>query len=357
MKFYETSFDDYIKNVQKFNLHPELTDVWNRLPRKLSDFPNMIFYGPAGVGKYSQLLYCIQRYSNNRLKMDKKISAQLNKQTYIYHISDIHYEVDMGLLGCNSKLLWHEIFTQIVDIISVKQDKVGIIVCKNFHNCHNELLEIFYSYMQQYNSALYSNILIKFILVSEHLGFIPNTILNTCYKMRIARPSAALYHDLLRICYNVPHEIACGDLPRVEDISNIKEYISQKMAMAGITPTYDTSLLRDEYFIPEKSFHIICDNIIRQILDHKKLSFATFRDSIYDIFIYNLDVTECVWYITTEIIRNPKVAICAESIARIMSKSYSFLQYFNNNYRPIYHLESFFIYIIIQISGGAEYNG
>ena len=69
----------------------------------------------------------------------------------------------MSLLGCNSKTLWHEIFFQLVDIISVKQNKIGIIVCKNFHTINSELLEIFYSYMQQYNMKN-SNILIKFIM-------------------------------------------------------------------------------------------------------------------------------------------------------------------------------------------------
>ena len=65
---------------------------------------------------------------------------QNEKYTYQYHISDIHYEIDISLLGCNSKLIWHEIVQQIVDIVSVKSDKIGIVVCKNFHLIHTELL-------------------------------------------------------------------------------------------------------------------------------------------------------------------------------------------------------------------------
>ena len=82
-----------------------------------------------------------------------------NKCIYYLKISDIHYEIDMSLLGCNSKLLWHEIYNQIIDIITAKPNKQGIILCKYFHEIHNELLEIFYSYMQTlYNSNININL-------------------------------------------------------------------------------------------------------------------------------------------------------------------------------------------------------
>ena len=57
----------------------------------------------------------------------------------------------MALLGCNAKLLWNDIFNHIIDIISTSKHKKGIIVCKNFHEIHSELLEIFYSYMQTFH--------------------------------------------------------------------------------------------------------------------------------------------------------------------------------------------------------------
>ena len=163
MKYYETSFDEYIQSVEKYNLHPEFEPIYNSLPNRLINFENLIIYGPSGTGKYSQILYMLKKYSPSQLKYDKRITATTDKQTYIYHISDIHYEVDMSLLGCNSKTLWSEIFFQIVDILSVKPEKIGVILCKNFHLIHSELLESFYSYMQQYNHSN-SHISIKFVL-------------------------------------------------------------------------------------------------------------------------------------------------------------------------------------------------
>ena len=175
MKFYETHYEDYLQSLQHFNLHPELTPHFSKFPKQLSNLTNLIFYGPSGVGKYTQMLNAIQRYSPSGLSYDKKICMQNDKYNYQYRISDIHYEVDMSLLGCNSKILWHEIIQQIVDIVAVKPEKIGIVVCKSFHWIHSELLEIFYSYIQEYSNK-FSNIQLRFVIMTEHISFIPNYI-------------------------------------------------------------------------------------------------------------------------------------------------------------------------------------
>ena len=52
--------------------------------------------------------------------MKKKITLTYNKSLFYFKISDIHYEIDMSLLGCNDKQLWFDIYNQITDIISAK---------------------------------------------------------------------------------------------------------------------------------------------------------------------------------------------------------------------------------------------
>ena len=66
----------------------------------------------------------------------------------MFKVSDIHFEIDMELLGCNSKVLFNNLFYHIIEIISMRQSKFGIILCKNFHKIHSELLDIFFTYMQ-----------------------------------------------------------------------------------------------------------------------------------------------------------------------------------------------------------------
>ena len=60
MKFYETSFEEYIHSVENYNLHLELNRTINMFPSNVSKFGNLIVYGPPGVGKYSQVLNIIK---------------------------------------------------------------------------------------------------------------------------------------------------------------------------------------------------------------------------------------------------------------------------------------------------------
>jgi hypothetical protein len=310
MKFHETHFEEYIN--AKENLHPKLEKIFNKFPKKIQELKNLIFYGPNGVGKYTQMLKSMRKYSPTDLKYEKKISVTYNKQQYFFKISDIHYEIDMSLLGCNSKLLWHEIYSQIVDIVSAKNEKSGIIVCKYFNEIHSELLDNFYSYMQK-NNAL--SIDLKYILITEELSFIPDNILNCCEVINIPRPTKTAYNKCLKNKLSI----------KVEQITNIKNLHS------SIT----------QLMMPHK---IICDKILDAMIRIEDTKFLKFRDLIYDIFIYNLDITDCVWYIISTLIQQNKIK--GENISQMLIKTYSFFQYYNNNYRPIYHLESYLFFIV-----------
>jgi hypothetical protein len=326
MKFLETHFEEYINSVQKTNLHPKLEKYYDKFPATIETLGNLIFYGPSGVGKYSQMLFSIKKYSHSDLKYEKKLSIVFNKDVYYFKISDIHYEIDMSLLGCNSKLLWHDIYQQIVDVISAKTEKTGIIVCKEFHSIHTELLENFYSYMQDNNVC---NINIKFILLTEEISFIPDNILNCCEVISLARPTKISY---AKSCKNkLPIEL------KVENITNIKHINANINANINLC---------NELMHPHK---IICEKILKDIVTVDSLKFLKFRDYLYDIFIYNLDITDCIWYIMETLILHGKIK--RKDISAVLLKTYSFLKYYNNNYRPIYHLEAYLFYLISIVHG------
>lgn len=319
MKFLESHFEEYIHEVENMNLHPKLEKIYNRFPDTLDNFGNLIFYGPSGVGKYSQMLYSIKKYSQTELKYEKKLSLTYDKKQYFFKISDIHYEVDMSLLGCNSKLLWHDIYQQIVDILSSKVNKTGIIVCKEFHHIHNELLENFFSYMQDNNSL---SVNIKYILLTEEISFMPDTIMNCCEIINIPRPTKISYTKCSR--------------QKISNDINIHHIINIKSLHTNI----------HDLMIPHK---IICDKILKEMIDINEIKFLKFRDLLYDIFIYNLNITECIWYILTVLIKGKHLR--EEYLSSILLKTYNFLKYYNNNYRPIYHLESYLFNIIRIIHG------
>ena len=91
-------------------------------------------------------------------------------------------------------------------------------------------------------------------------------------------------------------------------------------------------------------YKIICNKIISNMININDLQFLKFRDILYDIFIYNLDITDCIWYILSSLVQQNKIK--RECLSDIMIKTYCFFQYYNNNYRPIYHLENYLFYLI-----------
>jgi len=313
MKFHETSFEDYLLAHKKQPLHPNLVKLYKTLPKTLATFKNIILYGPPGVGKYTQMLELISRYSPSQLKYEKKISVTYNKNTYFFKISDIHYEIDLAILGCHSKLLWHDVYNQIVDIVMVKKDKVGIIVCKNFHEIHTELLECFYSYMQTIPNNKFS---LYFILLTEAVSFIPDNIVNCCKRIHVARPTRLQYNKLITTL-----ETCEG----VKDIKNIKH-------------------LHAAIKTPIQPYEVICNNIYTTLIKQEDFNFTTLREQLYDILVYNLNMDECVWLIIEKLINEHKIN--EDALVEALVKTYDFFKNYNNNYRPIYHLEKLVINLI-----------
>ena len=318
MKLFENSFDCYLKKIEDYNLHTKLENTYKKFPDDLSKMKNLIFYGPSGIGKYSQLLYAIKKYSPSNLKYEKKITINYNsKYEHVIKISDIHYEVDISLLGCNAKILWNEIFQHIMDIVLSKQVKNGIIVCKNFQNIHTELLDIFYSYMQKQING-HCNII--FCLLTNNISFLPNSILNISKIINISRPSKNSYNK----------------------VSKIKNYDNKKVI--------NIKQLTNNVYLDNSLDKQVCNNIvgfIKNINIKHKFKYSVLRDYLYDILIYNLDVYTCIWNIINSLIDDNLIK--KDNITYTINKTYKFLILYNNNYRPIYHLELFIVSLIKHI--------
>ena len=59
-------------------------------------------------------------------------------------------------------------------------------------------------------------------------------------------------------------------------------------------------------------------------------------------------MTECLWYILRHFIDNK--ILSKTDISEILMDTFLFLKYYNNNYRPIYHLERIMFTIINKIN-------
>ena len=318
MKFLEANFIDYTQKSSLCNLHPEIKASFNGFTEENIYKSNIILYGPAGVGKYTQALNIIKKFSPTHLKYERKINFRFHKKfDYIFKISDIHFEVDMELLGCNAKILWNDIYNRILDIISARPNHKGIIICKNFHKIHSELLDNFYSYMQTID---HRNTVLSYILITEQISFLPNNILKRCTIFPVKRPTKKQYEKVLDIKVYT-------NLSQIQNIKNL--------------------LIKDNQLIsPNKK---ILAPIIDFIIHYETLHFLELRDHLYNIMIYHLDMTECIWEILMHILKHYQLE--QEKIYNILCELYKFLRYYNNNYRPIYHLEKFILYLCKEVNG------
>lgn len=317
MKHFSARFEDYIIECKKNNIHKELEQVTEYFSDNLKEQPNLIMYGPSGVGKYTQALNFIKRFSPSNLRFERKLNFTHNKKHYKFKVSDIHFEIDMQLLGCNAKVLFNEVYYHILDILSTRSNGGGIILCKNFNYINHELLEIFYSYME---SLQHKNLNVVFIILTEHVSFIPNNILDKCLVIPVKKCSKSIYG---RFISNHPIE----DINKITNVKNIQ---------SGITN------------LDNKNIYLSL-KIVEDIINYEKINYLVLREKLYNIFTYNLDLYECIYIIVNTLVE--KGYITKDKTEKIFIKMHKFLKLYNNNYRPIYHLESFVSYLCIVIHG------
>ena len=314
MKYGNALFVEYTKAINQNKPGTNDKKLKKEFPQRISELKNKVIHGPPGIGKYSTVLNNICKYSPSNLKYERKINIESGKKNFLIKLSDIHFEVDMELLGCNAKLIWDTIYKHILDIIATKPTLTGIIVCKNFHAIHGELLDNFYSYMQ---SIFYKNIKVIYILITENVCFIPYNILYNVDIITCSRPTKSEYSRYLK------HKI---DI-KLEDINNIKNIEFNK---------------RTIQYNKKK-----CDEIIKMFDSPLTDTFlSTLREALYELLIYNLNIEECIWYILNHYVREKKIS----KMENVMKKLGDFLKFYNNNYRPIYHLEVFFLYLYSSIN-------
>ena len=320
MKFLETKLEDYIRACEQENLHPEITTVFGTMSDSLRCQNNIILYGPPGVGKYTQALNYIKKFSPTQLKYERKMNVNFqNKKQYSFRISDVHFEIDMGLLGCNAKVLWNEIYTHILDILSARPSHEGIVMCKNFHKVHSELLDTFYSYMQ---TLEHIGINLAYIFITEQVSFLPSSVLERCQVVPVRRPTKGL----LSKCIGKK----VGKETDLRNMRNIK----------GLH-------LEDDRLNNPNA--VVVERIMYQLDNYKEMRFIALRDALYDIFIYQLELGDCLWEMIQSLIDTGRIT--PDSIVPLFYRLHTFYRYYNNNYRPIYHLEKFMLYLCSTIHG------
>jgi len=94
-----------------------------------------------------------------------------------------------------------------------------------------------------------------------------------------------------------------------------------------------------------KKFAIkLCDPIVDMIYS-KNIEYFLLRELLYNLLTYNLNIHQCFYYILNSLIN--REYITTKDIEIHMKDIFDIIKKYNNNYRTIYHLERFVMYLII----------
>ena len=296
------------------------------------NFANYIFYGPSCSYKYKNALKLLQHFSPSNLKYEKKLHIDLAKIDFYIKISDIHYEIDVENFIYNSKSSWNDIYSVIYNSIASSCNKKGYIVFRNFDKINYDLLELLYNYMQK---ELFSSLTIKYIIITESISFIPFKITNMCKVLYFSKLNKRTIYGLC----NKNNRQFLKYLSANNTNNDSTKQLYNKVNNPNIFSYLDISN-NLKYIENHKS---ICDTYI-ELITSSNYNIKNIRTLLYDILIYHLNCHECFYYIIKTLIQ--KNLILTNKISDLIFNSLIFFKNYNNNYRPIFHLESFTLYLI-----------
>jgi len=333
------NYIEIINENSNYNFNKELLQIINKSSKDNTDvsnnFNNYIFYGPPCSYKYKNALKLLQHFSPSNLKYEKKLHIELVKTNFYIKISDIHYEIDVENFIYNSKSSWNDIYTIIYNSIASSSSKKGYIVFRNFDKINYDLLDLLYNYMQK---ELFSSLTIKYIIITESISFIPYKITNMYKVLYFTKLNKKIIYGLCN--KNNKHFFKC--LTNNNNNNNNDDSIKQlcyKVNNPNIFSYLDIS--NNLKFIEHHKS--ICDTYI-ELITSANYNIKNIRTLLYDILIYHLNCHECFYYIIKTLIQND--LITNTKISDLIYNSLIFFKNYNNNYRPIFHLESFTLYLI-----------
>ena len=288
------NYDNYYQNVLNENFHK----------KKYGINKHTVFYGPNGTGKYSQIIYSIyKKYKLEHLHEKKMIIEIPNKNNIQVKITSYFVELDFQSIQLSNKNTLFTILDNISDSYYLKQKNHFLIICKNFENIERDCLEIFHSLLDEYSQFI-------FIFHTNSIGFIPDNILDKCSVYTFSYLSNLKLKKVFQKIQKKNYHI-----------ENLQEHKLQT------------------YFSNDK----IKKDVI-EILTDKTINYTRLREVLYNCLIYNIDVYKCYLYVVKYFIKNDLLSY--DILKKKQNDIVKDFMHYNNNYRPIYHLEKIFLTIV-----------
>jgi|TARA_Y100000992_G_scaffold112587_1_gene73486 hypothetical protein len=243
------------------------------------DHKHYILYHPCSLQNYGYALLNLKEKSPSFLKYSRKTIIPYNQQMLPFQTSDVHLEIDFELLGVNEYSIFFELFRHIKENMLANVSSRFYILCLHFQEAKRELLDVFYTFLNEPKIA--------FLFCCTQISF--------------------LHPNMLKRCVIKKHKNPMSDL-------SFHTRYQERM-----------------------------DVIAHEIMENK-FSFFQWREKLYELLVLNYNIHDCFGYLIKVLIQ--KEHIHDGNIDAFFKKYFDIMMKFNNNYRTIYHLEHFIVYLI-----------
>ena len=167
---------------------------------------------------------------------------------------------------------------------------------------------------------------LKYMFIAESVCFLPDSIIKCCELISINRPRSVMVQKHVR---KRNPAIVAEDTERA---SNMKALYSIQSQV--------------------EVFEVVVQNIVNAVTSGiVDVNFLDMRECIYDLFVYDANVHRCMWSVLSTLIKNGHID--DDMISVCVEHTYEFFKLYNNNYRPIYHVESYMYKLMSVIHGSA----
>jgi replication factor C subunit 3/5 len=257
-------------------LDPINKDIMNNIINS-GYFPNLLIYGPPGVGKTSSVIALVNEYQEKHNYKTKSLVIQ-NNASEDRGVDIIRNQISQFV---NSKPLFNEGMKFII------LDEADYMT-KNAQQALRYLL-------QEYSSH------VRFCLICNYISRIDDGLQNEFLKLRFNQlPEKDIHNFLTHISLkenlNISQEVI---------VSIQKLYKSDIRSMINYMQTNQDSF--------NKNFNIINDTVLENIYDNLTENIQTIMSLIKNISIkYNIDNKNIIKYFVNYIIRNKKELITKE---------------------------------------------
>jgi hypothetical protein len=102
-----------------------------------------------------------------------------------------------------------------------------------------------------------------------------------------------------------------------------------------------------ELYTSNRLLELVSTPICHELINVNDFSFIRFRELLYDILVYNVEVSDSLWIVFGKLLDSIRVS--DTHIQTWLSHTFIFFKYYNNNYRPIFHLEYMFLSLMMEI--------